>query len=155
LPTPDAAVDKFLLELQRCEAAVRDKPALALSLQVQPPLTPEAKTATVRVVAKGERGAEATFNPREIRVEAAPESKPVPDGFMPLPPRWASAGTPFEGPPSRSVQAGTTSDVALTVKIPSPEHCWFRAILEGEVSLRTREGTSDVRVSLSAKPTRR
>jgi hypothetical protein len=45
--------------------------------------------------------------------------------------------------------------VALTVKIPSPEHCWFRAILEGEVSLRTREGTSDVRVSLSAKPTRR
>jgi hypothetical protein len=153
LPTSDPAVDKFLLELRRCETIAQDTPALAISLEVQP-VTPtaEPKAIAVRVLAKGERGAEVTFNPAHIRVEAAPEPKPVPAGFMPLPPRWVGVNTPFEGPPSRSVQAGAASDVKLAVKIPSREHRWFRAFLEGEVSFRTREGTSDVRVSLSSKP---
>lgn len=156
LPTSDPALDKFLIELRRCETNAQDKPALAISLDVEP-IAPgaEPKTITVRVVAKGQRGAEVIFNPGHIRVEATPKPKPVPAGFMPLPPRWVGVNTPFEGPSSRSVQAGTRSDVKLTVKIPSPEHCWFRALMEGDVSFRTREGTSDVRVSLSSKPMHR
>jgi hypothetical protein len=158
LPTTDPALDKLLLELRRREASPQNQPTLALSLDVVPPLPAKAEqtaTITVRVTAKGERGAEATLNPGQIRVEAAPEPKPVPAGFMPLPPRWVAVNMPFEGRTSRSVQAGATSEVKLAVKLPSPEHRWFRAFLEGDVSFRTSDGTSDVRVSLSSKPVRR
>lgn len=155
LPTADPAVDRLLSELRRREASAQNQPALAISLDVQsPPATKagQATTVTVRVTAKGERGGEATVNPGQIRVEAAPEPKPVPAGFMPVPPRWVAVSAPVDGPSSRSVRAGTTSDVKLAVKLPSPEHRWFRAFLEGDVSFRTSDGTSNVRVSLSSKP---
>jgi hypothetical protein len=154
LPTSDPRVDKILSELGRYEKAGKDKPVLAISLAIQPPspTKPGApKTVTVRVAATGEHGAEVSFNPALLLLQAAAEPQPAPAGVTPLPPEWDQVSAPLTGTSPRSLKAGTTTDVNLTMNVSAPEYRWLRAVFDGNATFRAPDQVEDVGLSLTSK----
>ncbi len=148
-------VDKILIELGRYEKAGKDKPVLAISLAVQPPspTKPGApKTVTVRVAATGEHGAEVSFNPALLLLQAAADPQPAPAGVTPLPPEWDQVSAPLAGASPQHMKAGATSDVKLTVNVSAPDYRWLRAVFDGSATFRAPDQVEDIGLSLTSKP---
>jgi hypothetical protein len=157
LPTVDPHVDKILVELGRYEKASKDKPVLAISLAVAPMVPAKAKepqTVTVRIATAGERGAEVSFNPALLKLQAAAEPQPAPAGVTPLPPEWDQVSAPLAGSSPQTLKAGTTSDVKLTVNVSAPEYRWLRAVYDGNATFRAPDQVEDVRLGLVSKAVR-
>jgi hypothetical protein len=154
LPTADPHVDKILVELGRYENASKDKPVLAISLALEPMVPAKAKepqTVTVRIATTGERGAEVSFNPRLLKLQAAAEPQPAPAGVTALPPEWDQVSAPLADSLPQTLKAGTTSDVKLTVNVSAPEYRWLRAVYDGNITFRAPDQVEDIRFGLSSK----
>ena len=154
-PTSDPRMDKILAELARCEKAARAKPAATVALEIQPPgantKPGQAQTMMVRVMAKGEPGAEVRIDPGLVLLQAAPQPRPAAPGVTPLPPEWDVVSAPLAKSSPQAVKAGATLDLRLTVNDPSPEPRWVRAVYNGNGTLRASALTDEVRLRLASK----
>jgi hypothetical protein len=154
LPTADPHVDKILVELGRYEKASKDKPVLAMSLAVEsmvPAKAKEPQTVTVRIATTGERGAEVSFNPRLLKLQAAAEPQAAAAGVTPLPPEWDQVSAPLTDSSTQTLKAGATADVKLTVNVSAPEYRWLRAVYDGNATFCAPDQVEEVRLGLASK----
>jgi len=154
LPTSDPHIDKLFVELGRCEKAAKDKPVLAIFLAVEPMVSAKPgapQTVTVRIATTGEHGAEVSFNPALLRLQAAAEPQPAPAGVTPLPPEWDQVSAPLVGAAPQTLKAGAMSEVKLTVNAAEPEHRWLRAAYDGNATFRAPNQPDEVRLALTSK----
>jgi hypothetical protein len=157
-PSSDEHVAKLLAELSRLEKAALANSALTLSIDVQsPPTTAKAAARTeisVHVYVKGDKGAEAQFDPRAIVVESTPVPKPATPGTTPLPPEWDEVGRPLAKSAVHIVKTGDTSTFGVLQKGLDPGPRLIRTVLRGTVTLRSSDGAQEIPMDLSSKPIR-
>lgn len=154
-PTSDPLIDKILAEIGRCEISAKASPAIVFTLEIQPPSKPpragRRQTMVVRLSAKGERGAEVHIAPGLLQLQSSIQQLPAAPGTTPLPPEWEAMGEPATEATNWTLTPGSPLDVNLAVNMATSEPRWIRAVLNGNVSFRSSDGSEDVRMDVSSK----